>query len=82
MKDTSLLQMEQWWVQFNNYVQVSKSLLAAPVLYRVRTLTSDNTEESENSPESPHLGKIKCMRKQCVPGTSLFFVHTGGKAKH
>ena len=26
---------------------------------------SHNTEESENSPDSPHLGEIKCMRKQC-----------------
>ena len=26
------------------------------LLYRVRTLTSHDTEESENSPESPHLG--------------------------
>ena len=42
------------------------------LLYRVRTLTSHYTEESENSPESPHLGEIKRMRKQCVPGTSLF----------
>ena len=29
-------------------------------------------EESENSPEFPHLGEIKCMRKQCVPGASHF----------
>ena len=39
--------------------------------YRVRTLTSHNTEESENTPESPYVGEIKRMRKQCVPG-SLF----------
>ena len=43
------------------------------LLYRVRTLTSHNTEESENSPESPHLGEIKHMCKQCVPGASPFF---------
>ena len=42
------------------------------MLYRVRTLTSHNAEESENSPESPHLGEIKRMRKQCVPGASPF----------
>ena len=47
------------------------------LLYRVRTLTSHDTEESENSPESPHLGEIKCMRKQCVPGASPFFAHAG-----
>ena len=29
--------------------------------------------ETENSPESPQLGEIKCMRKQCVPGASPFF---------
>ena len=39
--------------------------------YRVRTLTSHNTEESENTPESPYLGEIKRIRRQCVPG-SLF----------
>ena len=38
------------------------------------TLTSHDTEESENSPESPHLGEIKCMCKQCVPGAPPFFV--------
>ena len=42
------------------------------LLYRVRTLTSHDTEESENSPESLHLGEIKRMRKQCVPGASRF----------
>ena len=42
------------------------------MLYRVRPLTSHNAEESENSPESPHLGEIKRMRKQCVPGASPF----------
>ena len=39
--------------------------------YRVQTLTSHNTEESENTPESPYLGEIKRMRKQCVPGSLL-----------
>ena len=50
------------------------------ILYRVRTLTSHNEEESENSPESPHLGEIKCMRKQCVPGAPPFFTCAGDKA--
>ena len=50
------------------------------MLYQVRTLTSHNTEESENSPESPHLGEIKRMRKQCVPGASPFFARAGDKA--
>ena len=50
------------------------------MLYRVRTLTSHNAEESENSPESPHLGEIKCMRKQCVPGASPFFARAGDEA--
>ena len=38
---------------------------------------SHDTEESENSLESPHL---KHMRKQCVPGTSPFFVRAGDEA--
>ena len=50
------------------------------MLNRVRTLTSHNAEESENSPESPHLGEIKRMRKQCVPGTSPFFARAGDEA--
>ena len=52
-------------------------------LYRVRTLTSHNAEEleSENSPESPHLGEIKRMRKQCVPGASPFFARAGDEAR-
>ena len=40
-------------------------LTSIRILYRVQTLTSHNTEESENSPESPPLGEIKRMRKQC-----------------
>ena len=51
------------------------------MLYRVRTLTSHNAEESENSPESPHLGEIKRMRKQCVPGASPFFARAGDEAR-
>ena len=43
-------------------------------LYRVQTLTSHETEESENCLESPHLGEIKCIHKQCVPGAPSFFV--------
>ena len=50
------------------------------MLYRVRTLTSHNAEESENSPESPHLGEIKRMRKQCVPGASPFFARAEDEA--
>ena len=38
---------------------------------------SHNTEESENSPESPHLGEIKRMLKQCVPGALPFFARAG-----
>ena len=56
-------------------------IILTSLLYRVRTLTSHDTEESENSPESPHLGEIKRMRKQCVPGASPFFARTGDKAK-
>ena len=48
-------------------------IILTSLLYRVRTLTSHDTEESENSPESPHLGEIKRMRKYCVPGASPFF---------
>ena len=33
---------------------------------------SHNAEESEDSPKSPHLGEIKHMRKQCVPGAPPF----------
>ena len=33
---------------------------------------SRNAEESENTPDSPHLGEIKHMRKQCVPGAPSF----------
>ena len=52
-------------------------IILTSLLYRVRTLTSHDTEESENSPESPHLGEIKRMRKQCVPGASLFRARRG-----
>ena len=55
-------------------------IILTSILYRVQTLTSDNTEESENTPESPYLGEIKHMRKQCVPGISPFFSHTGDEA--
>ena len=55
-------------------------IILTSLLYRVRTLTSHNTEESENSPESPHLGEIKRMRKQCVPGASPFFARAGDEA--
>ena len=42
---------------------------------------SHNTEKSENSPESPHLGEIKRMHKQCVPGTPPFFACGRDEAK-
>jgi len=41
---------------------------------------SHNAEESENTPESPYLGEIKRMRKQCVPGASPFFARARDKA--
>ena len=47
-----------------------------PDKYTILSLNSDvtyNTEESENTPESPYLGEIKRMHKQCVPGVSPFF---------
>ena len=56
-------------------------IILTSLLYRVRTLTSHDTEESENSPESPHLGEIKRMRKQCVPGASPFFARAGDEAR-
>ena len=52
-------------------------IILTSLLYRVRTLTSHDTEESENSPESPHLGEIKRMHKQCVPGA---FARAGDEA--
>ena len=55
-------------------------IILTSLLYRVRTLTSHDTEESKNSPESPHLGEIKRMRKQCVPGASPFFGRAGDEA--
>ena len=33
------------------------------------------------TPESPHLGEIKRMRKQCVPGASPFFARAGDKVR-
>ena len=53
-------------------------IILTSLLYRVQTLTSHDTEESENSPESPHLGEIKRMRKQCEPGASPFFLRAPG----
>ena len=41
---------------------------------------SHDTKESKNSPESPHLGEIKCMHKQCLPGASLLFARAGDEA--
>ena len=56
-------------------------IILTSLLYRVRTLTSHDTEESENSPESTHLGEIKRMRKQCAPGASPFFARAGNEAR-
>ena len=39
---------------------------------------SHDTEESENSPESPHLGEIKHTCKQYVPGASPWFLRAPG----
>ena len=58
----------------------NRLLILTSLLYRVQTLTSHDTEESENSPESPHLGEIKCMCKQLVPGAPPFFVCAGDEA--
>ena len=52
-------------------------IILTSILYQVRALTSHNTEESENSPDSPHLGEIERMHKQCVPGAPPFFVCGG-----
>ena len=41
---------------------------------------SHDTKESKNSPESPHLGEIKCMHKQCLPGASPLFARAGDEA--
>ena len=55
-------------------------IILTSLLYRVRTLTSHDTEESENSPESPHLGEINAcansvyqalLRFTRAPGTRL-----------
>jgi len=51
-----------------------------PVNHVSVSLTSRNVEESENSPESPHLGEIKRMRKQCVPGAPPFLPHAWDEA--
>ena len=53
-------------------------IILTSLLYRVRTLASNDTKESENSLESPHLGEIKRMCKQCIPGAPLFFARAPG----
>ena len=58
----------------------SHYIILTSLLYRVQTLTSHDTEESKNCPESPHLGEIKRMHKQCVPGASPLFVRAGDEA--
>ena len=50
------------------------NIILTSILYQVQTLMSHNTEESENSPESPHLGETKRMRSVYQP----FFA--GGEA--
>ena len=52
-----------------------------PDKFTISSPTSHDTEESENSPESPHLGEIKRMRQQCVPGASPFFARAGDEAR-
>ena len=52
-------------------------IILTSLLYRVQTLTSHDTKKSENSPGFPHLGEIKRMRKQCIPGASPF-LHAPG----
>ena len=42
---------------------------------------SQDTEKSENSRESSHLGEIKHIHKHCVPGTPPFFLCAGDEAK-
>ena len=51
-----------------------------PDKYTISSPSSD-TEKSENSLDSPHLGEIKRMRKQCVPGTPPFFACGRDEAK-
>ena len=52
------------------------AILSWQIYYRVwiLDLISLNMKVSENNPESPYLGEIKRMRKQCVQGTSPFSV--------
>ena len=51
-----------------------------PDKFTIRTLMSHDTEESENSLESPHLGEIKRVRKQCVPGACADTIFTTQEA--
>ena len=75
----SLKAMRNRLLKFPTFITRRYSILTS-LLYQVRTLMSYDTEESENSPESPHLGEVKCMRKQCVPGASWFFARAGDEA--
>ena len=58
-------------------------IILTRLLYQVRTLTSHDTEESENCllilPKA-YLGEIKHMGEQCVPGAPPFIVHAGDEA--
>ena len=56
-------------------------IILTSLLYQVQTLMSHDTEGSETSPESPHLGEIKRMRKQCVPSAPPFCTHAGDEGK-
>ena len=51
-------------------------IILTSLLYWVRTLTSHDTEESKNSPESPLLGEVKCMHS--VYQALLHFSHAPG----
>ena len=48
-------------------------IILTSLLYRVRTLTSHDTKESENTPESLHLGEIKTHAQTvCTRRFSVF----------
>ena len=76
----SLKGLKKRFLKIRTFIRRHYTILTS-LLYRVRTLTSHDTEESEYSRESPRLGEIKRMRKQCVPGASLFFARAGDEAR-
>ena len=75
------VQAESCFTKFKRSVAALQSELSLytplyyPDKYAISSPNSDvtNEEESENCPESPNLGEIKRMRKQCVPGASTNF---------